>query len=166
MLRLFVTFVLIGEIRTAYVSISGRVGSTSKHSFNSTDFYDFNVCKSICDNFTVCQAFYYNNITMVCTTYDYPNLVSILQLDVYPPTEILTFKLEKPPVTEIFAFQTNTTICAISLDTIYYSNHYSYTNNGTNWDIEGVCPNGWSKFTRAKGAWCMKLYYSSGRSLE
>ncbi|CAI5443236.1 unnamed protein product [Caenorhabditis angaria] len=122
---LCLVFLVFPSILTMYVSISGNPFRGFGASFSVIN-YDFDSCNKICDDSTDCQAFYFNNSTMNCTTYNYQQLASFTQQYV-------------SPVTEIFSFKVDITNCSDPLALVYYKTlselTYSYNKTGDNWVI-------------------------------
>ncbi|CAI5456213.1 unnamed protein product [Caenorhabditis angaria] len=146
-------FLFIQKILTVFVAVPGRPVDFESSIVLGTNYTDYTDCVKECLNITTCSAIYYNSSNLTCIRYDYGDLFSVLQVQDFP-------------VIEIFSFKTNSTTCSKLPDTIYYSNHYSYINTGTYWEIEGRCPKDWKEFNRTMGHWCMKLYSNGAKNLE
>ncbi|CAI5442930.1 unnamed protein product [Caenorhabditis angaria] len=127
---LFSAFFVIQIVLTAFVAIPGRSKSYKAEHAQSWSKNDEG-CIGLCSRLPICQAYYFNNSTKTCITYDYDELFTFVQLETFP-------------VTEIFFFKTNITTCSNSLASVYfsystnYSKTYKYTRTGNDWEVQGV----------------------------
>ncbi|CAI5442922.1 unnamed protein product [Caenorhabditis angaria] len=153
MLLFLSAFLVIPIIQSVFVLIPGRPTAFIASTILDGTFDNYTNCTETCLGIDDCSAIYYNSTNLTCIRYDYGNLFSVSKIYDYP-------------VTEFFAFKTNTTTCSISPETVYYSRNVSYTDVGTNWEVEGICPTNWLFAQREKYAWCIRLFYEDNLTLD